>query len=146
MEWAAVSRCLSSLPSSVHGGRTSLVVAWNLRFQALETLVRVDPLAGARPKAYFSASEQAQVGSVLGFFVWSEHFFPESYFQVGNATAQSWFRSAYTLNVAAFSSLLSFFQRSDLCGGRLKSSSAPICGVELFGFSQFLRPGRKGVR
>ena len=32
--------------------------------------MRVDPLAGARPtvKSYFSASEQAQVGSVLGVF------------------------------------------------------------------------------
>ena len=83
------------------------------------------------------------MGSVLGFFGWSEHFFPGSYFLVGNATAQSWFRS---LNVAAFSSLLSFFQRSLLSGRRFKSSSAHIFGAELFGLSEILHPSRKGSR
>ena len=82
-------------------------------------------------------------GSVLGFIGWSEHFFPESYFHVGNATAQSWFRSAYPLDVAACSSLLSFFQRSHLSGRRLKSSSAHTCGAVLFGLSEIVRPGRK---
>ena len=56
--------------------------------------------------------------------------------------AQSWWRSAYTLNVAAFSTLLSFFQRSHLSGRRLKSSSAHTFGAELFGLREILRPGR----
>ena len=103
------------------------------------------PAVGGRAptvKACFSASEQAQVGSVLGFLGWPEQNF---IFRLAKQLLKVRFASAYPFsNVAAFSSLLSFFQRSHHSGRRLKSSSAHTCGAELFGLSEILHPGRKG--
>ena len=132
----ADSPCLHTLAKRKSGH----LLAYVLR--AVEILVRVDLLAGARPPSrltFQQASKHRWVPFLASLGGQSISF--------QSATAQSWFRSAYPLNVAAFSSLLSFFQRSHLSGKRLKVflSAHLWCGTVWTQRNPAPRPQREAV-